>query len=283
MTTVPSFVTSKRPRTSAAYLAASALYRAGFRGWPLVVMTAIAGQQSNWNPTALNNNPSTGDYSVGAWQINYYGNLKTSREQSYGTPSYLMANPQKQADAAYQLAGGNSLQGLSNWALSASPKQGETPTPIMGGASIANYIPSGIAAASEVGTFGPAPASQIAQASTWPGASALGSALAPGSPGPLGSQTRAQAMAAGSASAAKGCAAKGKVFGFGGVLGVGGFSFTHCQLKALIGGLAVAGGALVMVIGAVSMARGLSPVTVAGAIVPRPSRSAAAPATEGGA
>ena len=46
-----------------------------------------------------------------------------------------------------------------------------------------------------------------------------------------------------------GCNSKGNVFGEGGVLGVGSFSFTYCELKALTGGLMMAAGATIIVIG----------------------------------
>lgn len=245
-----------RPKTSGAYLAASAAYKAGFRGWPLVIMTAIAGQQSGWNPTSLNNNPSTGDYSIGLWQINYYGNLAPSRTSQFGQPASLLSNPQDQANAAYQLAGGNELVGLQNWALTPSPQTGQTPTPETGGASIAQFIPSAIGAASEVGEFGPASASQIAQASTWPGSSPLGTALTSGgntNPNPFTSASNAS----GTTGQVSGCGTKS-----GSNLGAPHNVFTiphtssgltFCQAKAILGGLSVAAGGVVFIIGLASL------------------------------
>jgi hypothetical protein len=244
---------TSRPATSGAYLAASAAYNAGFRGWPLVIMTAIAGRESSWHPTSLNNNSSTGDYSVGLWQINYYGSLLDSRSAEYGTPQTLLANPQDQANAAYQLVGGNNLTGLSNWFLGASPKQGVVPSPTVSGYQITPYMPQALSAASEVGTFGPAPASQIAQASTWPGTTPLGSALT------SGGDTSLNSTAAGILNAAtnpQGCQSKGNVFKTGGVIGVGSFSFTYCELKALMGGLAIAAGGVIIIIGMASLVVG---------------------------
>ncbi len=244
-------VTSRmRPKTSGSYLAASAAWRAGFRGWPLVIMTAIAGQQSGWNPTSLNNNPSTGDYSVGLWQINYFGNLLNSRTQQYGPPSSLISNPQDQANAAYQLAGGNELVGLSNWALAASPRSGSIPTPESGGASIAPFIPEAMSAASEVGTFGPASASQIAQASAWPGSTPLGSAI--NNTGGTKLNPKAQAIIDAAVSA-PGCSKKPPIFKTGGVLGVGSFQITACQAKAITGGFMVVSGGLFLLIGMASL------------------------------
>ena len=242
----------QRPKTTSQYLTASALHNAGFKGWPLVVMTALAGREARWNPTALNNNPNTGDYSVGLWQINYFGSLAPGRTAEYGSPSSLLSNPQDQANAVYKLAGGNSLSNLQPWALTSSPASGVTPvgsTASVGQNTLAPYIPSAMAAASEVGTFGPASPSQIAQASAWPGASPLGNALSSG-----GSSLNSTAQGIiNKAVTGSGCSAKGNVFSTGGVAGVGSFTFTYCELKALLGGLSIAAGGIVMVIGFASL------------------------------
>jgi hypothetical protein len=260
----------QRPKTSSAYLTASALYNAGFRGWPLTVMTALAGREAKWDPTALNNNPNTGDYSVGLFQINYFGSLLPGRTAEYGAPSTLLSNPQDQANAAYKLVGGNSLSNLQPWALTSSPASGVTPvgsTASIGKNTLAPYMPSSIAAVSEVGTFGPASASQIGQASSWPGASPIGNALTSG-----GNTSVAQAQAATAAAAAssgEGCSSKGNVFGTGGVAGVGSFSFTYCELKALIGGLTIAAGGVLMVLGVASLLVGAAGTKgVKGAVAP---------------
>jgi hypothetical protein len=217
-------------------------------------MTALAGREAKWNPTALNNNPNTGDYSVGLFQINYYGSLLPGRTAEYGAPSALLSNPQDQADAVYKLAGGNNLANLQPWALTSSPASGVTPvgsTASVGQNTLAPYMPSSIAAVSEVGTFGPAPASQIAQANSWPGASPIGSALSSG--GNVSGAQASNAAASAAASAGGGCSAKGNVFSTGGVAGVGSFTFTYCELKALTGGLLIAAGGIVMVIGFASL------------------------------
>ena len=62
-----------------------------------------------------------------------------------------------------------------------------------------------------------------------------------------GTLSTAQKNAA--ASSGTGCSAQGDVFGYGGVAGVGGFHITHCELKALTGGLLVVAGGLIMVVG----------------------------------
>lgn len=251
----------QRPKTSAQYLTASALYNAGFRGWPLVVMTALAGREANWNPTALNNNPSTGDYSVGLWQINYFGNLLSGRTAEYGSPSTLLSNPQDQANAAYQLAGGNQLVGLQNWALTPSPKSGQVPlgsTASVGQNTLAKFLPSAISAASEVGTFGPAPASQIAQASNWPGASPLGSALTSGGSA-SGSVAGVPYSESHTVYATSGvtCSEKASGPGAGSALGIafklGPVGVTWCQLKAVLGGLTLTAGGVLMAVGMASL------------------------------
>jgi len=75
----------------------------GSPGWaPLAAGIAMA--ESGGDPGALNNNSSTGDYSVGLWQINYFGSLLAPRTASYGSPSTLQADPNAQARAAVALS-----------------------------------------------------------------------------------------------------------------------------------------------------------------------------------
>lgn len=89
-------------------------------------MAGISEAESGGNSTAINNDPSTGDYSVGLWQVNYRGHgpgqyssdptqwpLYNSRVQQYGAPSDLQGNPASQADAAISLLGTGS--GITNW------------------------------------------------------------------------------------------------------------------------------------------------------------------------
>lgn len=77
------------------------------------LMAAIAEAESSGHPGVLNDNPGTGDYSVGLWQINYYANLLTPRSQRYGSPSTLWNDPNAQARAAVDLFANG--QGASNW------------------------------------------------------------------------------------------------------------------------------------------------------------------------
>lgn len=81
-----------------------ALYNAGFRGSALQSMVAYGISESGGNSNVLNNNPATGDYSVGWFQINYFGNLMASRTARYGDPNSLRSDPQKQANAAWDLS-----------------------------------------------------------------------------------------------------------------------------------------------------------------------------------
>jgi hypothetical protein len=244
MTVSTSQTATVRPATSGAYLAASALYNAGFRGWALTIMTAIAGRESNWKPSALNNNPGTGDYSVGLTQINYYGDLLNGRTASYGAPATLSSSPQAQANATFDLAGGNSLSGLGNWKLAASPDNGTVPQPTANGYSITPWLAQAATAVGMVGTLGPAPASQIANETAWPGTPADTSAQLAALPASLTS-------AVASSSSGTGCGSLGNVFTGTSLPVVGSIipTFTRCQAKGLLGGLAIAGGGMLMVTG----------------------------------
>jgi len=51
---------------------------------------AIASAESGLDYRVINDTPSTGDYSVGLWQINYYGSLYAGRAKDYGTPQQLV-------------------------------------------------------------------------------------------------------------------------------------------------------------------------------------------------
>ena len=55
-------------------------------------MAAIAGAETggSYDLSVINDTPSTGDYSVGIWQINYAGSLYAGRAAAYGTPQQLV-------------------------------------------------------------------------------------------------------------------------------------------------------------------------------------------------
>lgn len=80
-------------------------------------MAAIAIAESGGNPSSLNDNASTGDYSVGLWQINYYGSMMSGRTAQFGSPSALRASPTAQARAAVAIY---NEQGLKAWSTYSS-------------------------------------------------------------------------------------------------------------------------------------------------------------------
>ena len=90
----------------------TALRNAGLSASVAVILTAVGGAESGWNVDVVNNDPATGDYSVGVWQINYYGSLMASRTAQFGPPSALIGNLQAQADAAAAIY---HEQGLGAW------------------------------------------------------------------------------------------------------------------------------------------------------------------------
>lgn len=185
---------------------------------PLAAGIAMA--ESGGDTGALNNNPSTGDYSVGLWQINYFANLLGPRSASYGSPSELLKDPNRQAAAAVNLSGNG-----ANW----QPWQ----TDRAWNAWVAAGRPPGPSAQTVQGWLAGAgvPTGGAAAASLPSGPTAAGKAA--GSGGTLG------------------CRASGDVFGEGGFLGIGSFHFTHCEAKALLAGFMVAGGVMVMGLGTV--------------------------------
>jgi hypothetical protein len=66
------------------------------------ILAAIAGPESGYDYSVINDTPATGDYSVGLWQINYYAGDYAPRAAEFGTPRQLIeGGPIKQAHAAY--------------------------------------------------------------------------------------------------------------------------------------------------------------------------------------
>lgn len=51
---------------------------------------AIASAESGLDYRIINDTPATGDYSVGDFQVNYYGSLYAPRAAAYGTPQQLV-------------------------------------------------------------------------------------------------------------------------------------------------------------------------------------------------
>jgi len=77
------------------------------------ILAAIAGAESSYDYRVINDTPATGDYSVGLWQVNYYGSLYAGRAAEFGTPQQLVAGGiNRQVIAAIAIASG---QGFSAW------------------------------------------------------------------------------------------------------------------------------------------------------------------------
>lgn len=84
---------------------AALLLKQGFTPEQAAQLTAfsIGNEDPSGNASVVNDTPATGDYSVGLWQINYYGNLMGPRSQEFGSPQSLAGNPDAQAAAAKAL------------------------------------------------------------------------------------------------------------------------------------------------------------------------------------
>jgi hypothetical protein len=185
-------------------------------------MAAVAMAESGGMTNNLNNNPGTGDYSVGLWQINYYNGMLAGRTKEYGAPATLAEDPNAQAKAAISLFGTNG-SGLSNW---------------QGDSAIKAWKAHGAPQQPSQATIG-----------TW--GTSMGGA---GSGGTLTAATAA-------ASPNQGCSSTGGINldAASSIPVVGSIlpSVTignQCQMKALTGGLMVGGGFIILVLGALMIA-----------------------------
>lgn len=87
----------------------------GFPASVNAVFAAIASAESGLDWRVVNNTPSTGDLSVGLFQINYYDGLYASRSAAFGTPQQLVEGGlSRQAFAAMQLWKGRG-QSWADW------------------------------------------------------------------------------------------------------------------------------------------------------------------------
>lgn len=85
----------------------------GFSKGDANVLAAIAGAESSYDLSVINDTPATGDYSVGLWQINYFNGLYAGRARQFGTPKQLIdGGLPRQARAAQQVW---AEQGLRAW------------------------------------------------------------------------------------------------------------------------------------------------------------------------
>jgi hypothetical protein len=185
----------------------------GAPGWaPLAAAIAMA--ESGGNTVSLNNTPSTGDYSVGLWQINYYGSLGPSRTAEYGAPGTLQSDPNAQAKAAIQLSNNGADWGpwKTDAAWNAWQAHGAPATP-----SKATLSSWGVSLGGAGG----------ASAASWADLNAN----------------------AGVSLGTTGCGSKPPIFSFGGVAGIGSVSITACEGKAMAGGLCLAAGTGLALVG----------------------------------
>jgi hypothetical protein len=79
-----------RPRFITFAQAVARLRYVGFTAAQADVGAAIGTAESSRDLSVINDTPSTGDYSVGVWQINYYGSLYAERVREFGTPQYMV-------------------------------------------------------------------------------------------------------------------------------------------------------------------------------------------------
>lgn len=103
--------------------------KAGFTGQGLDMMTAIANRESSFNPEIVNDNPKTGDLSVGLGQINLMGNLapdRLAKLREWGYPVnnvqdaiQVLKDPAVNMRFAYYLSGGTNFQPWSTAAAAA--------------------------------------------------------------------------------------------------------------------------------------------------------------------
>jgi len=100
---------------------------------------AIALAESGGRVNALN--PRAPDYSVGPWQINYYGRLGPERTRQFGSAQQLRSDPLANARAAVSISGGG--RNFSPWSTYTS---GAYKSYLGGGAVSAGHLRSMAAA-----------------------------------------------------------------------------------------------------------------------------------------
>ena len=106
-TPVPQVQVAVHPVGCEAYRAEVAKY-----DWNVEVALAVIFAESGCNPANLNNNPSTGDYSVGLFQINLYGRNALTRPSEEE-----LKNPTTNIAWAYKLYSGNRNSFIGQWGV----------------------------------------------------------------------------------------------------------------------------------------------------------------------
>ncbi|MGW3926006.1 transglycosylase SLT domain-containing protein, partial [Streptomyces sp. NPDC005093] len=108
------------------------------------IMAAIALAESGGRTDAMNTKAP--DYSVGLWQINYFGAMMPGRTKAYGSPSQLIADPNRQAKAAISILKGQGLRAWSTYTNGAYRKYADgtasSPLPNLDQAAYAQTLPA---------------------------------------------------------------------------------------------------------------------------------------------
>jgi len=100
----PAQVTLTGATRERALVALDAARKAGFTGDELIVIVAIAGRESNWNPSAHGVSARTKDNSYGLWQLNMIGPRGPKWAKIFGIDSYSeLLDPYVNARAAKKM------------------------------------------------------------------------------------------------------------------------------------------------------------------------------------
>lgn len=106
------------------------------------------------NAGLVNDTPETGDYSVGLWQINYYGGLEAAQTARFGSADALAANPDAQARAVIAMS-----QNGTNWQPWGPDfgysGYGQTVSAPLAGSKVANWLSANGGASPEAPSASP--------------------------------------------------------------------------------------------------------------------------------
>lgn len=241
-------------------------YGAGFRGNALALATAVGMAESTGNATVINDNPKTQDYSVGVWQINYFGSLYNGRSAQFGPPSSLQNGPSNAA-AAYSVSNGG-----TNF----------TPWSTFKNGAYLYYLPQAIVAANQVQggnskvttasvtSFAQSQGGPTAATSTAGGTAGTSTSGSPYVPAHTGADIPA-------------CAGQPDIFSID--VKVTTLTLTACTAQKLLGATYIVGGGLLCLGGVVLMiavgvkGRKVTPLQAAQVVTQAPQRSRARAAT----